>query len=109
MEFDRNTLLLIGAAVIVMVLLVVTMIGCRRCKKVEGFASDSEESDSTEKEAEDIITKLLTPKEREMFTKLKGNALDDKEIDRLIGSGALTPELMEKFLDILESKVMKNK
>ena len=66
----------------------------KKSKKVEGF--------ETTTTAEEAALSALTSQEKEMFSKLKDNALNEKEIDRLIGSGSLTPELMEKFLDIMD-------
>ena len=90
---EKRIVFLISAA---LVILIVSSI-CWQCwaKKHEGF------TDGGESAGFDLSS--LTSSEKELFTKMKDNALDDKEIDKLIGSGALTSEVMEKFLTILGS------
>lgn len=93
----RMSFLYIALALLVLMVLFSAM-GCRcaRYPMKEGFEGE-------EKDDQKVAEKEITSAQLELFNDLKDNKLSDEEIKKLIDEGFLTNELMEKFLNMLDS------
>jgi 6-phosphogluconate dehydrogenase (decarboxylating) len=93
----KSKTLLIVAVVLVLLIVGFTFFGCA-CKRHffrEGF-------EDVKTETEEVSSKDMTEKEKELFENLKENKLSDVEINKLVKAGVLTDQLVEKFLEKLQ-------
>lgn len=107
MKFSVQTRhIFILLAILVAVVLVSTYFGCKAtAPKKEGFdnepADEMAEGEAYSNEPSLFDTTILDPNEKELFEKLKSDSISSDQVDKLISSGALTNEVMERFLTIL--------
>lgn len=99
--------LLVVSAVLVISVFIFTTLGCS-CKKLkvsEGFEDASTEVKEPEvvPVAADGVNSTMNEKEKELFENLKENKFTDDEINKLVKSGVLTDQLVEKFLEKLQT------
>lgn len=98
----RTTVILIVVGVLLLSVLGFTYMGCS-CKRMswenfEDVKETKKEGDSDFKKAGD-----LSAKEKELFENLKENKLSDEEINKLVKAKVLTEDLVEKFLEKLQT------
>ena len=109
MDISPRVLIVISS--VLAILLVLSLyFGCR-CKMVkatEGFTAVPEPqpqpepiAPETSSKKEMFNTSMLNHREKELFDKIRDNSLPADQMDKLIGSGVLTKDVMDKFLMIL--------
>jgi PBP1b-binding outer membrane lipoprotein LpoB len=96
---NRTTIILVVVGVLLLSVLGFTYMGCS-CKRLENFEDAKKESDEV------VSTKPadLSAKEKELFENLKENKLSDDEINKLVKAKVLTEDLVEKFLEKLQTE-----
>ena len=89
-------LILVLAVALAIVVLMSIFFGCcfRFVEKFEDGGAETEEKKGPTP---------LSAQEEEMFTNIRNGNLSDKEIQKFISSGALTEQMVERFLEHLDS------
>lgn len=91
----REVVLTILCAVLFAALITFAMFGCGCTKTKEGFqATEGEKSKETPS---------LTPQEEELFQDIQTGNLNDDDIQKLVESGKITEQMVEKFLQYLDN------
>jgi len=103
MKISRDFIITTLLVVLVIALLLFIFFGCFSYNKVEHFDTSEKKEDEKEEFEEAAPSFDLTPKEKELFQDLRENKLSTEQITDLVKGGILTEQLVEKFLNQLDS------
>lgn len=101
MKRDLIIWLLIAVLLGMLVMFALWGCGCFGMKTKEGFEDAAEEAQDTE-----VVAPVsdLTPQEEELFKDIQSGSLDDSAIQKMIESGKITEQMVEKFLAYLDTQ-----
>ncbi len=97
---NRTIIILVVVGVLLLSVIGFTYMGCS-CKRMQW--ENFEDAKSKEEPDTPVSAGDLSAKEKELFENLKENKLSDDEINKLVKAKVLTEDLVEKFLEKLQT------